>query len=68
MHLICICSLIEQVPREQRSIFQSIVKLAIDLFTSVKLLLPNTKIRFKLTQARPDYYMLVDNPLREQAP
>ena len=37
-------------------------KLAIDLFTCEKLLLPNTKVRIKLIRARPNFYMLSDNP------
>ena len=37
-------------------------RLAIDLFTCEKLLLPNTKVRIKLVRARPNYYMLSDNP------
>ena len=37
-------------------------RLAIDLFTWEKLLLPNTKVRTKLIRARPNFYMLSDNP------
>ena len=37
-------------------------RLAIDLFTCKKLLLPNTKVRIKITRARPYFYMLSDNP------
>ena len=37
-------------------------RLAIDLFTCEKLLLPNTKVRIKLSRARPNFYMLSDNP------
>ena len=37
-------------------------RLDIDLFTCEKLLLPNTKVRIKLIRARPDSYMLSDNP------
>ena len=37
-------------------------RLAIDLFTCKKLLLPNPKIRIKLIRARPSFYMLSDNP------
>ena len=37
-------------------------RLAIDLFTCKKLLLPNTKVRIKLIRARPNFYMLSDNP------
>ena len=36
-------------------------RLAIDLFTCEKLLLPNTKVRIKLNRARPNFYMLSDN-------
>ena len=37
-------------------------RLALDLFTCEKLLLPNTKVRIKLIRARPNFYMLSDNP------
>ena len=37
-------------------------RLAIDLFTSEKLLLPKTKIRINLIRARHSFYMLSDNP------
>ena len=37
-------------------------RLAIDLLTCEKLLLPKTKIRIKLIRARPNFYMLSDNP------
>ena len=37
-------------------------RLAIDLFTCEKLLLPKTKVRIKLIRARPNFYMLSDNP------
>ena len=37
-------------------------RLAIDLFTGEKLLLPYTKIRIKLSRASPNFYMLSDNP------
>ena len=37
-------------------------RLAIFLFTCEKLLLPNTKVRIKLIRARPNFYMLSDNP------
>ena len=33
----------------------------IDLITSEKLLLPNTKIRIKLIRAKPNFYLLSDN-------
>ena len=35
---------------------------AINLFQCEKLLLPNTKIRLKLIQARPNFYMISYNP------
>ena len=38
-------------------------RLAIDLFTCEKRLLPNTKVRIKLIRARPNFYMLSDNPI-----
>ena len=37
-------------------------RLVIDWFTCEKLLLPNTKVRIKLIRARPNFYMLSDNP------
>ena len=37
-------------------------RLAIDLFTCEKLLLPNIKVRIKLIRGRPNFYMLSDNP------
>ena len=37
-------------------------RLAIDVFTCEKLLLPKTKVRNKLIRARPNFYMLSDNP------
>ena len=37
-------------------------RLAIDLITCEKLLLPKTKVRIKLIRARPNFYMLSDNP------
>ena len=37
-------------------------RLALDLFTYEKLLLPITKVRIKLIRARPNFYMLSDNP------
>ena len=37
-------------------------RLAIDLFTCEKLLLSKTKVRIKLIRARPNFYMLSDNP------
>ena len=37
-------------------------RLAIDLSTCDKLLLPNIKVRIKLIRARPNFYMLSDNP------
>ena len=37
-------------------------RLAIDLFTCEKFLLPKTKVRIKLIRARTNFYMLSDNP------
>ena len=37
-------------------------RLAIDLPTCEKFLLPNNKVRVKLIRARPNFYMLSDNP------
>ena len=37
-------------------------RLAIDLLTCEKLILPKTKVRIKLIRARPNFYMLSDNP------
>ena len=37
-------------------------RLAIDLFTCEKLLLPKTEVRIKLIRSRPKFYMLSDNP------
>ena len=37
-------------------------RLASDLFTCEKLLLPKTKVRIKLIRARPNFYMLSDKP------
>ena len=37
-------------------------KLAIELYQCEKFLLPNTKIRLKLIQARPNFYMISYNP------
>ena len=37
-------------------------RLAINLFAGEKLLLPNTKVRIKITRARPYFYMQSDNP------
>ena len=37
-------------------------RLAIDLFTCEKLILPKTKNRIKLIRARPNFHMLSDNP------
>ena len=37
-------------------------RLAIDLFTCEKLLLTKTKVRIKLIRARPNLYMLSNNP------
>ena len=61
MLLICIRSLIEQIPSEQEEIFSLYGRLALDLFTRKKLLLPNTKVRFKLFLARPNFacYLII---------
>ena len=45
-----------------RIIFSLYGRPAIDLFTCEKLLLPKTKVRIKLNRARPNLYMLSDNP------
>ena len=37
-------------------------RLSVDLFTCEKLLLPKTKVRIKLIRARPNFYILSDNP------
>ena len=37
-------------------------RLAIDVFICEKLILPKTKVRIKLIRARPNFYMLSDNP------
>ena len=37
-------------------------RLAIDLFTCKKVLQPKPKVRVKLIRARPNFYMLSDNP------
>ena len=37
-------------------------KLAIDFFSTSELLYPNMKIRLRLTRARPNFYMISDNP------
>ena len=43
-------------------IFSLYGRIAIDLFTCEILLLPITKFRIKLNRARPNFYMLSDNP------
>ena len=45
-----------------RMTFSLYGRLAIDLLTCEKMLLPNTKVRIKLIRARPNFYMLSDNP------
>ena len=45
-----------------RIIFPLYGRLAIDFFTCEKLLLPKTKVQIKLIRARPNFYMLSDNP------
>ena len=37
-------------------------KLGIDFFSTSELLYPNMKIRLRLIRARPDFYMISDNP------
>ena len=37
-------------------------KLGIDFFSTSELLYPNMKIRLRLTRARPNFYMISDNP------
>ena len=37
-------------------------KLEIDFFSTSELLYPNTKIRLRLIRARPNFYMISDNP------
>ena len=37
-------------------------KLEIDFFSSSELLYPNMKIRLRLIRARPNFYMISDNP------
>ena len=41
-------------------VFSLYGRLAIDLFTCEKLIIPKTKIRIKLTRATPNFYMLSD--------
>ena len=37
-------------------------KLGVDFFTTLELLYPNMKIRIRLIRARPNFYMISDNP------
>ena len=37
-------------------------KLGVDLFTTSELLCPNPKVRIRLIRARPNFYMISDNP------
>ena len=37
-------------------------KLGVDLFSTSELLYPNTKIGLRLIRARPNFYMISDNP------
>ena len=37
-------------------------KLGVDFFTTSELLYPNMKVRIRLTRARPNFYMISDNP------
>ena len=38
-------------------------KLGIDFFSTSELLYPNMKIRLRLIRARPNFYMISDNPI-----
>ena len=38
-------------------------RVAIDLFTWEKMLLPKTKVAFAIIRARPGFYILSDNPI-----
>ena len=37
-------------------------KLGVDFFSTSELLYPNTKVRLRLIRARPNFYMISDNP------
>ena len=37
-------------------------KLGVDFFTTSELLYPNMKVRIRLIRARPNFYMISDNP------
>ena len=37
-------------------------KLGIDFLTTSELLYPNMKVRIRLTRARPNFYMISENP------
>ena len=37
-------------------------KLGVDFFSTSELLYPNIKIRLRLIRARPNFYMISDNP------
>ena len=41
----------------------AIRRLAIDLFTCEKMLLPVTKVRIKLIPTKPNFYRLYDDPM-----
>ena len=60
--LVCHGYSFEENPDGTGIFFSLYGRLAIDLFTCEKLLLPNTKVRIKLIRARPNFYMLSDNP------
>ena len=37
-------------------------KLGVDFFSTSEMLYPNTKVRLRLIRARPNFYMISDNP------
>ena len=42
--------------------FMLCCKLVVDFFSTSELLYPNMKIRLRLIRARPNFYMISDNP------
>ena len=42
--------------------FMLYAKLCVDFFSTSDLLYPNMKIRLRLIRARPNFYMITDNP------
>ena len=42
--------------------FMLYVKLGVDFFSTFELLYPNMKVRLRLIRARPNFYMISDNP------